>query len=174
MRRRWDSFHPSINCTQVCPTSWTDWSLSIPLWIGSWFGLLFFTSKRVIDWYIMSWYLIFICLISGAQFDFSSTRFPNTPLLVRCGRDSSQIIFTTGREQKTVWYSVSCICEGESMKRGIIPKIWYFHASKWQDRNMMTSSNGNIFHANGPLWGEFTGHRWIHVTKASDAELWFF
>ena len=25
----------------------------------------------------------------------------------------------------------------------------------------MTSSNGNIFRATGPLWGEFTGHRWI-------------
>ena len=24
------------------------------------------------------------------------------------------------------------------------------------------------------LWGEFTGHRWIPLTKASDAELWFF
>ena len=26
----------------------------------------------------------------------------------------------------------------------------------------------------GPLWGEFTGHRWIPLTKASDAELWCF
>ena len=39
---------------------------------------------------------------------------------------------------------------------------------------MMTSSNGNIFRVTGPLWGEFTGHRWIHHTKASDAELWYF
>ena len=23
-----------------------------------------------------------------------------------------------------------------------------------------------------PLWGESTGHRWIHPTRASDAELW--
>ena len=38
----------------------------------------------------------------------------------------------------------------------------------------MTSSNGNIFHVTGPLWGEFTGHRWIPLTKASDAELWCF
>ena len=28
-------------------------------------------------------------------------------------------------------------------------------------RNMMTSTNGNIFRATGPLCGEFTGHRWI-------------
>ena len=37
----------------------------------------------------------------------------------------------------------------------------------------MTSSNGNIFRVTGSLCGEFTGHRWITVTKASDAELWY-
>ena len=31
----------------------------------------------------------FICLISGTQFDFSSTRFPHTLLLVRCSRACS-------------------------------------------------------------------------------------
>ena len=39
---------------------------------------------------------------------------------------------------------------------------------------MMTSSNGKIFHVTGPLCGEFTGHRWTPLTKASDAELWCF
>ena len=39
---------------------------------------------------------------------------------------------------------------------------------------MMTSSNGNIFHVTGPLCGEFTGHRWIPLINASDAELWYF
>ena len=34
---------------------------------------------------------------------------------------------------------------------------------------MMTSSNGNIFRVTGPLCGEFTGHRWIPLTQASDA-----
>ena len=38
--------------------------------------------------------------------------------------------------------------------------------------NMRTSSNGIIFRVTGPLRGEFTGHRWIPLTKASDAELW--
>ena len=38
----------------------------------------------------------------------------------------------------------------------------------------MTSSNINIFHATGPLWGDSTSHRWILLTKASDAELWYF
>ena len=32
----------------------------------------------------------------------------------------------------------------------------------------MTSSNENIFRVTGPSWGEFTGHRWIDITKASD------
>ena len=38
----------------------------------------------------------------------------------------------------------------------------------------MTSSNESIFRATGLLCGEFTGHRWILHTKASDAELWCF
>ena len=38
----------------------------------------------------------------------------------------------------------------------------------------MTSSNGNIFSVIGNLWGESTGHRWISLAKASDAELWCF
>ena len=41
-------------------------------------------------------------------------------------------------------------------------------------RSMMTSSNGNIFRVTGPSCGEFTGHRWIPRTKASNAELWCF
>ena len=36
-------------------------------------------------------------------------------------------------------------------------------------KDMMTSSNGNIFRVTGPLCGEFTSHRWIPLTKASDA-----
>ena len=39
------------------------------------------------------------------------------------------------------------------------------------DEFMMTSWNGNIFRVTGHLCGEFTGHRWIPRTKASDAEL---
>ena len=39
---------------------------------------------------------------------------------------------------------------------------------------LMTSSNGNIFRVTGLLCGEFTDHRCIPHTKASDAELWCF
>ena len=38
---------------------------------------------------------------------------------------------------------------------------------------MMTSSNGNIFLVTGHLCGEFTGHRWILHTKASDVDVFF-
>ena len=37
---------------------------------------------------------------------------------------------------------------------------------------MMTSSNGNIFRVTGLLCEEFTDHRWVPRTKASDAKLW--
>ena len=42
------------------------------------------------------------------------------------------------------------------------------------NQHMMTSSNGNIFCVTLPLCEEFNGHRWIPLTKASDAELWCF
>ena len=44
------------------------------------------------------------------------------------------------------------------------------HVTMQQD--MMTSSNGSIFRVTGPLWRESTGHRWISLTKVSNAELW--
>ena len=40
--------------------------------------------------------------------------------------------------------------------------------------SIMTSSYGNIFHVTGPLCREFTSHRWIPLTKASDTDLWCF
>ena len=42
------------------------------------------------------------------------------------------------------------------------------------DNSNMIASNGNIFHVTGPLCGESTSHLWISLTKAGDAELWFF
>ena len=38
----------------------------------------------------------------------------------------------------------------------------------------MQSSNRNIFRVTDHLCGELIGHRWIPLTKAIDAELWFF
>ena len=39
---------------------------------------------------------------------------------------------------------------------------------------MIKSSIGNIFYVTGPSWGESPGHRWIPLTKTSEAELWYF
>ena len=44
---------------------------------------------------------------------------------------------------------------------------------RWFSDIMMASSNGSI-RVTGPLWGESTSHRWIPLTKANDAELWYF
>ena len=52
--------------------------------------------------------------------------------------------------------------------------VQHIITSRWAESWLMTSSNGNIFRVTGHLCGEFTGHRWIPRTKASDAELWFF
>ena len=62
------------------------------------------------------------------------------------------------------------------------PCVWVFHVrvevhimnNGEYISAMRTSSNGNIFRITGLLWWEFTGHRWIPLTKASDAELWGF
>ena len=39
---------------------------------------------------------------------------------------------------------------------------------------VLPQNYGNIFRVTVPLWREFTGHRWIPLTKASDVELWCF
>ena len=39
---------------------------------------------------------------------------------------------------------------------------------------MTKSSNGNIFRLTGPLCRKINGHRWIPLTRASDAYLWYF
>ena len=53
-----------------------------------------------------------------------------------------------------------------------VTKLWKTWAKPIS--SMMSSSNGKIFRITGNLCGEFTGHRWIPRTKASDAELWCF
>ena len=79
-------------------------------------------------------------------------------------------------------------CSWSSADRRCSNYIWvinnfiaYYSASYIRDLTVclyyfiaMMSSNGNIFRVTGPLCGEFTGHRWIPLTKASGAELCFF
>ena len=68
---------------------------------------------------------------------------------------TSTIITWTTAQLLTLWYSGTNVIE-------IKPKC---------SSTMMTSSDGNIFRVTGHLCGEFTGHRWIPRTKASDAAL---
>ena len=57
------------------------------------------------------------------------------------------------------------VCNTSTMQQQCMCHYWCY-----VEIAMMTSSNGKT----GPLCGEFTGHRWIFHTKASDAELWCF
>ena len=58
------------------------------------------------------------------------------------------------------------------------PCKWYYLQAntglKQGDTIIMTPSNGNNFRVTGQLCGDFTGHRWIPRTEASNAELWCF
>ena len=63
---------------------------------------------------------------------------------------------------------------------GHYPRLWWLTLlthicvtqSWWvQLLPMMTSSNGSIFRVTGPLFGEFTGHWWIPLTKAETRSL---
>ena len=56
----------------------------------------------------------------------------------------------------SIGYHIDCVCLAMSCRR------------------MMTSSNGNIFRVTGHLCREFTGHRWIPRTMASNAKFWCF
>ena len=43
-----------------------------------------------------------------------------------------------------------------------------YYCTNWSDDDVI---KGNIFRVTVPLWGESIVHRWIPLTKASDAEL---
>ena len=72
----------------------------------------------------------------------------------------------TSAFQYDTCYLVPSMCITDTLEL-----LWCHLCSHWR---MMTSSDGNIFHVTGPLWGEFTSLWWIPPTKASDAELWCF
>ena len=65
-----------------------------------------------------------------------------------------------------LWYHLSGLCVWHQAKRAV--------SAGPMKQPLMTSSSGNNFRVTGPLCGEFTGQRWIFLTKVSDAELYFF
>ena len=71
------------------------------------------------------------------------------------------------------WYIVTGIGDTDSLTQHQPSGVYDFDTFR-RIYTMMTSWNGNIFCVTGSLWGEFTGHWWIPLTKASDTELWCF
>ena len=63
----------------------------------------------------------------------------------------------SGWPLETLWFRSSSLtaCKIASLSHTTFPNTYF----------MMTSSNGNIFRVTDPLCGEFTGHRWIPLTK---------
>ena len=79
------------------------------------------------------------------------------------------------------WKLLTCT---DMMVADVLVPTWCQHISSYRvslivtevthETSMVTSSNGNSFRVTGPLCGEITGHRWISLTTASDAELCVF
>ena len=67
-------------------------------------------------------------------------------------------------------FSDSCF---HSPKNFVSNEIMSEHHLRSDKNFMMASSTGKIFRVTGHLCREFTGHRWIPCTKASDVELWY-
>ena len=66
-----------------------------------------------------------------------------------------------------LWTSYDYLSDSEATLNNICKWFKWTHNELWHD-------NPNIFRVTGPLCWEFTGHRWIPLTTASDAELFMF
>ena len=71
----------------------------------------------------------------------------------------------------SMWYNIVSYMPSTSDFYHSHGEALLFDSQSWLVR---TSSNKNIFCVTGPFLEESTGHRWIPITKASDAELWCF
>ena len=72
------------------------------------------------------------------------------------------------------WFRINVIWYDGVIILAKMSKIQFILCRRNYNQTMDTSLNGNIFRIAGPLCWEFTGHWWISLTKASDAELWCF
>ena len=86
----------------------------------------------------------------------------------------TSLIDTETREVS--WCQIDGTGDCRNDKVGVMTNLSFPHSAPFPSYRvaMVTSSNGNIFRVTGLLCGEFTGHRWIPLTKAGDAELWCF
>ena len=86
-----------------------------------------------------------------------------------CSQHCFEALITLGNKRLCATAKLSFqLVNSSSSSNGSNSDITYYLT--W----MMTSSNKNIVRVTGTLCGEFTGHRWIPLTKASCAELWCF
>ena len=86
------------------------------------------------------------------------------------GKISQCITTTKHSKAKTVciFLGIYCMADddvGTHLNPWYGPKWHWFRASTDAVFYMMTFSNGSIFCITSPLFGEFTGHRWIPLTK---------
>ena len=94
------------------------------------------------------------CFIgSGQLYDYSSSSEVTLKDMGKIGRYKTPM---EHKKARTVWLLLVVFCNSRVQS------------------TTMTSSNVNIFRVTGPSWVESTGHWWISLTKASDAELWCF
>ena len=115
--------------------------------------IIFFTQVKI---YVVQWKTYVVMSLQGYR-TFSMGYWKNYQNFVGV---ISDCVFLQWQYFKFEWYTTL----------NASPWIWFMQVSNC----MMTSSNWNIFGVTGYLCGEFTGSRWIHRTKASDAELWCF
>ena len=94
-----------------------------------------------------------------------------------CSHSRAPIVHTAvpreNNEHGCVYLRCRAVCKLPGCVEG---HPWTFQNCNepWAFSSMMTSSHGNSFCITGSLWGEDTGDRWIPLTKASDADLWWF
>ena len=75
----------------------------------------------------------------------------------------------------TDFFHVATLVPGWSQAgSGVALKNISMSESHQTNKTKQSTKIGSIFHFTGPLCEEYTGHRWIPLTKASDAELWCF
>ena len=105
------------------------------------------------------------------NFEWQSSRFSNISNLDRTHFVFALLIGYYGAVMK--WLFTVAFMTGRVSAAAFLSYIFVKHmkcfTSRYRlgvyHRNMMTSSNGNIFRVTGSVWGESTGDRWISPHK---------
>ena len=134
-------------------------------WIGVWVCVIIFTHYQYTSHY--DWVKDLI-----AGFKFTTKTCSHNPLIL--------IYFGNRVTANNFLTTEGHIDEFLDVISAMLLRFLSFHNKEWPwtfafNKVKQMETNANIFRVTGHLCGEFTGHRWIHRTKASDAdELWCF